>query len=132
MKKLQIITIGGMTGVGKTTLVKNLSKEIASRNKSVKVMYEMFENQNDNIQNDTSLNDEIFDALFKLFFKNLPNLEHEEEKVRQDALNRALMHQIGFLTNRATKMFSSIQLAKEQDLDYLIIDRTIFEDRTFS
>lgn len=132
MKKLKIITVGGMTGVGKTTLVKKMSEELNKSGYKTRVMYEMFEDQRDSVETDRSLNDDLFDSLLSLFFENIKYLEHESKDIHTQALNRVLMHQNLFLTNRATKSFSSLSIAKEQDLDYLILDRTIFEDWIFS
>lgn len=127
---MKIITVGGVSGVGKTTLIKVMSEKIRENNKTVKVMYEMFDESADNIQTQRSVQDDMFDTNLEIFFKNYALVDGKESS--KEVMHKVLFHEILFLTNRASKSLKAVKSAEKLGIDYLIIDRTIYENRIFA
>ena len=130
--KLKIITIGGMIGVGKTSLINSLSEKLSSEGKKARVVYELWEDKEDNIQDSRATHDDVMDILLKMYYDNIGGLSSSNENKKLNSMYITVTHQIHFLSTRVSKVIMAIEKAKELDLDYLLIDRTIFEDIIFT
>lgn len=129
---LKIITIGGMIGVGKTSLINNISKKLTNQGKKVKVVYELWEEKEDNIQDTRATHDDVMDMLLEMYYNNIGGLSSSDENTKLNSMYITVTHQIHFLSTRVSKVVLAIEKAKKLKLDYLLIDRTIFEDIIFT
>lgn len=130
--RLKIITVGGMIGVGKTTIINNLCEVLNNSGKPTKVVYELWENKENNIYQSKATHDEVMDMLLEMYYGSIGGLQSSNQNEVLNAKFVTLTHQIHFLTTRVTKVILAIEKAKELNLEYLLIDRTIFEDIIFT
>jgi deoxyadenosine/deoxycytidine kinase len=131
---MQIITVGGMIGVGKTTYIDQAlarDKEMGLKSKTI---YELFEPDRleNSIFKEKTTRDEVMDLFLKLYYENVDKLTHNDELERVQGYTVTLGHQVNFLANRASKVLDAIEIAKQQGIDILYLDRTIFEDLIFT
>lgn len=129
---MKIITIGGMIGVGKTTIINNICEKLNFEGKKSKVVYELWEEKENNIQQQKATHDEVMDMLLQMYYGSIGGLNSTKENEQLNAKFITLTHQIHFLSTRVTKVILAIEKAKKLNLDYLLIDRTIFEDIIFT
>lgn len=133
MSNLKIIIVGGMIGVGKTTLIRNLCNQLKQENKKVSVVYELWEECSDNIFKQKNTYDKFMDTVISLYYENIDSMTTCEcEKKKDFLLHKLLTHQTHFLSTRTTKVFSAINAAVEKKVDYLILDRSLYEDIVFT
>lgn len=129
---MKILTIGGMIGVGKTTIINNICEKLNANGEKARVVYELWEEKDNNIQQEKATHDEVMDMLLEMYYGNIGGLESSIENEQLNAKFITLTHQIHFLSTRVTKVILAIEKAKKLKLDYLLIDRTIFEDIIFT
>lgn len=129
---MKIITIGGMIGVGKTTIINHICEKLNNEGKKARVVYELWEEKVNNIQQQKATHDQVMDMLLEMYYNNIGGLESSQENEKLNAKFITLTHQIHFLSTRVTKVILAVEKAKKMNLDYLLIDRTIFEDIIFT
>lgn len=128
---MKIITVGGVSGVGKTTFITKLAEKFEKKNSKVKIMFELSDDSEYNIfEIDENINDSIFNTTLEVFVKNYHKAN--EECKDSNVFNKILLHEILFLTNRASKSIKAIKKAKQSEIDYLILDRTVLENKVFA
>lgn len=136
MSNLKIIIVGGMIGVGKTSLIENLCNKLKDKEKKVKVVYEIWEDKFENVFSSKNNYDVFMEELINEYYINLDLLKKSElnkDIERYDFyLKKLATHQIHFLSTRTSKVFSAINTAIEEQLDYLILDRSLYEDIVFT
>lgn len=133
MSNLKIIIVGGMIGVGKTSLIRNLCEQLKNKGLNVNVVYELFEECEDNVFQQKNTYDEFMNTIIELYYDNIDILSKEKNSENIEfLLHKLLSHQVHFLSTRTTKVFTAINLAKENKLDYLILDRSLYEDIVFT
>lgn len=129
---MKIITVGGMIGVGKTTIINNICEMLNNKGKKAKVVYELWEEKTNNIQQEKATHDEVMDMLLEMYYNSIGGLDSSDENEKLNAKYITLTHQIHFLSTRVTKVILAVEKARKENLDYLLIDRTIFEDIIFT
>lgn len=129
---MKIITIGGMIGVGKTTIINNICQKLNNSGLKAKVVYELWEEKENNIQSEKATHDNVMDMLLEMYYGSIGGLNSSNDNEKLNAKFITLTHQIHFLSTRVTKVILAIEKAKKLNLDYLLIDRTIFEDIIFT
>lgn len=133
MSKLKIIIVGGMIGVGKTSFIRNLCNQLKNQKLKVSVVYELWEDCQDNIFNEKNTYDNFMDTIISLYYDNIETMSQcKDPNEKNFLLHKLLTHQIHFLSTRTTKVFNAINDAVENKVDYLILDRSLYEDIVFT
>lgn len=130
--ELNLLSISGMVGVGKTTLIKHLCEILSMRGFKVGVMFELHENNEYSMFQERHPNDDTTEGLLKEYYAMIPDLKSDNFWKKQRALTKTFSHQVVFLDNRVGKSIEAVEKAVEENYDYLIFDRTLFADRIFT
>lgn len=121
-----------MISAGKTTLIGEMSKYLKERGNKVGVIYELWEDKEDSLFREKTTRDRIMDNFLELYYSKVGDLQSDDVMKRSNAYAITLGHQVNFLSTRAGKMIEAISIGREGNYDYLILDRTHFEDLIFT
>lgn len=123
---MQIITVGGMIGVGKTTKIDDMILADKVHGIKSKAVYELYEDKEGTIFPEKTTRDDIMTILLDMYYAHL------ECPDKMAKLMVTFMHQSNFLIMRTIKAVEAIKMAEEEGLEKLYLDRTIFEDIVFT
>jgi hypothetical protein len=68
----------------------------------------------------------------RIYYEKVNDINSSDVTKRNNAYSITFTHQSQFLQTRASKIIEAIEIAKKRELDYLLLDRTHFEDLIFT
>lgn len=130
--RLNVFSVSGMIGVGKTTTIQELCKQLKSQGLKVGVMFELYEDNEFSMFKEKITSDKTTELLIKEYYDSIEFLTSDDPDVRDQALAMTLTHQSMFVANRSCKSIFAINKAIREDYDVLFFDRTLYADRIFT